>query len=965
MVDATRVGFCAGGRGGPNPRPFADGMGSLDGRSGAMGVVQHRERKDVGIKRGTRAARVGVVQRSSQFRTPLRTLAECLQAERSRWALWAPVHLGAGIILYLSWSREPSLWSSLGAVAVAVIAYASIAGRGIFRPVICGGLVMIAGGHLAAHLHAQWAAAAILNEAAIAALDTAGSNGGGTDNAADRVRPDALTRQIMVRVSGWLERFEPRGTDGARLIIRVQRLATRKGTPVPPALTPARVRVSVRAKLLAQSKRDPPVRDDEQNGPTPQSQAASTGTTSPRPAGAIVPGAPISVSAILSPPGGPVLPGGFDFARWAYFRSIGAVGFAVASPQRSGVLEPKPPQAALTDGPRSSTVPTRSAAPEPPWSVRIAGAINAVRQAVAARIQASLPQPQAGVAIALITGERGAIPEDLLDAIRDAGLAHLLAISGLHMAVMGGSIYLGVRFFLACVPGLALRLPIRLVAALFGIAGAASYLLISGASAATQRAFIMLVLVMLALMLGRPLLTLRNVALAALVILLASPHLVIEPGFQMSFAAVAALVSLQEHWRRQRDGPPAAELAQQGKPPAPLWTAPPEAQEIDVRRLPTLTLVEILFPPDLAGGGAAAPIWERAWYDPLRLLASAIWLLSAAFRLVAGVAVTTVVASLAVAPFAAYHFNTFPSYGVVANLVVVPMVTIIGMPVALASLIAMPFAMEGPPLAVLGMVITVMLDVAREVAAWPGAEVPVARVPGVAMACAALGLAWLLIWQGRWRGLGVAGLGLGLAMAPFGARPDIYVAGDGKAFAVRLDDGRLSGSRRYRRSFAARNWVRADGDGRDMALAFNNGGIVCERNDCVATVAGLTFARPRSPAALRQDCAQADIVVTPLVLQAPCRAASVTVGGAMLARTGAVAITIRTPDDASSEGRLPGGLAQGLPGTLSGWFAGLRSALSGVGVGSGHATMTVKGRHTIQVTPTRPANLRRPWVPRN
>ena len=153
--------------------------------------------------------------------------------------------------------------------------------------------------------------------------------------------------------------------------------------------------------------------------------------------------------------------------------------------------------------------------------------------------------------MALITGERGGIPQEVTNAMRDSGLAHVLAISGLHMVIMAGTVFWLVRALLALVPGLALRFPIKKWAAAVALLAASFYLCLSGAAVPTVRAWIMMSIFLIAVMLDRPALTMRNVALAALAILIVEPESLFDPSFEMSFAAVIGLVALYE-WLSRR-----------------------------------------------------------------------------------------------------------------------------------------------------------------------------------------------------------------------------------------------------------------------------------------------------------------------------------------------------------------------------------------------------------------------------
>jgi competence protein ComEC len=234
------------------------------------------------------------------------------------------------------------------------------------------------------------------------------------------------------------------------------------------------------------------------------------------------PGDWIRLRAVLLPPPEPAAPGDYDFGRAAYFLRIGAVGFAYGKP----AIIP-------------ATRPSRF------WE-RVATFVELMRWRVSARIHSVLPGSIGGIGAALITGDRGGISDEDESALRDAGLAHVLAIAGLHMALVGLGLFWAVRAFLALFPFIALTQPIKKWAALAALVCAAFYLVISGAATPATRAFIMLAVMLIAILFDRPALSMRSLALAATIILLLEPETLIEPGFQMSFAAVAGLIAVAE-----------------------------------------------------------------------------------------------------------------------------------------------------------------------------------------------------------------------------------------------------------------------------------------------------------------------------------------------------------------------------------------------------------------------------------
>lgn len=560
--------------------------------------------------------------------------------------------------------------------------------------------------------------------------------------AASKVASDLAAAPVLrgelrsARISGWVEVVEPLARGGERITLAV---AAVEG--LAPGETPRRVRVRV-----------------------PVSEPG------------LSPGEAVRVEASLLPPAGPALPGAYDFARAAWFAGLGAVGSARVPPLRIELPPPLPFRLAL-------------------WIP-----IERVRQGISRRITAALSGETGAIATALITGERGGISETTNQAYRDSGIFHILSISGLHMSVFAGSVYMTCRFLLSLVPALTLRFEIKKWAAIGGLIGTGGYLMISGGSPPAVRSAIMLSIMFVAVLLDRPALALRNVALAALVILLLSPSSLIDVGFQMSFAAVVALISGVEAWRDWR------RARGQGR-----W------------------------------GGSFA-------------LASAV-------RFFGAIVLTTLIATAAVAPFAAYHFHKSTQFAVLANLAVVPICNLVVMPAALAALIAMPAGLEVLPLWVMGQGIETMSWVAGRVAALPGAVALVPSVPTLAFALMVGGGLWLCLWGHRWRLLGLLPILAGIGMAPVRSVPDILIGAEGALVAVRGPDGRLAVLGGKRASFELGRWLEHDADPRPPGEVGPGRVFRCDEVGCQATTAGVKIAVARHPASLPDDCERASLIV--------------------------------------------------------------------------------------------------------
>lgn len=586
-------------------------------------------------------------------------------------------------------------------------------------------------------------AGATLSRLAIAALLAASFGFALAKVRVEYVRAPVLERQLnAVEVRGWVELIEPRAVRGKRLTIRTTGLGD-----LPAADRPQRVRVSV-----------PKIPADLQ------------------------PGAAVRVRATLMPPSAPALPGDYDFARQAWFEGIGAVGYSLSAP-------------AIDD---AATAP-------PPVELRFWAEIERIRQAIGARIAAALPGETGAIATALINGERGGISEETNETFRDSGILHILSISGFHMAVMAGSVFFVVRLLLAAFPTIALRQPIKKWAAAAAMLAAFGYLLISGGEFATVRSAIMISIMFLAVLLDRPALALRNVVLSATVILILYPESLFNVGFQMSFAAVLALVTVYEALRESH-----------------VWGA----------------------------------VMQRT---SMRLA-----------LFFTGIVLSTLIASAAVAPFAAYHFHKSQQYAVLANLVAMPVCDLLVMPAALAALIAMPFGLEAYPLWLMGRGIEAMAWTAQRVAELPGAVLRIPAMPTLAFMLMVAGGLWLMLWQTRWRLAGLAAIAGGMAIAPTLPMPDVIIGRDGGVVAVRDAGGELAVIGASGASFELERWLEHDGSDRSAQEAARSAAFVCDGVGCAARVKGLALAVARHPAAFAEDCRRAAILISPIVSPRDC-----------------------------------------------------------------------------------------------
>jgi competence protein ComEC len=350
------------------------------------------------------------------------------------------------------------------------------------------------------------------------------------------------------------------------------------------------------------------------------------------------------------------------------------------------------------------------------------------------------------------------------------------------------------------------------------------YLVISGFSVPTQRAFIMNAIVLLAILLDREAISLRMITWAALAVLLIEPEALVGPSFQMSFAAVYALIT---------------------------------AYEVATPRL-------------------------TAWRQADRL---GIWTGPALY--LGGIMLTTLVAGGATAFYTVYHFNRYATYGLIGNLLAVPIVGFWVMPAALLALVLLPFGLDGWGWWLMGHGIDAVDWVATMTSTLPGAAIDLPSLPPLALVVFTLGAFWLCLWRTRWRRLGLIGIAAGVLIALLHRPPDLLIDGSGRLAALRGANGQLvfephRGGGRVRETWAAMagqgkagpNWSMADG-------------VHCDGQGCIWMTPGHVVALARYPEATVEDCRIADVVVVSVPLFAPCPSARLMLDAYKLRRSGA------------------------------------------------------------------------------
>jgi competence protein ComEC len=481
------------------------------------------------------------------------------------------------------------------------------------------------------------------------------------------------------------------------------------------------------------------------------------------------PGDRIRVRALLRPPSAPAEPGAFDFQRAAFFNGQGGAGFALA------------PVEVLARGSQAQAGPLV-------WFARL-------RSAVVARTYDAVPGPPGAIAAALLTGQQTGITAADAQAMRDSGLSHVLSPSGLHVGIVLGTLFFAVRLLLALSEWAALALPIKQIALVVGLAGGGFYTGLTGAEVPMLRTFLMAALVVLAVLLGRHALSLRGLALAALVVLGLRPDALVSASFQMSFAAVAALI----------------------------------AGFASVQRV-------------LPGWLAEAGWWRR----PALLLG--------------GLVASSLLASIATAPFALFHFQRASLYGVFANMLAVPLTSVLIMPAGIVAMLLMPFGLEWLALVPMGIGCRAMLAIAYAVADLPGAAASLPAMPGWGLLLCTAGLLVLCLCATRLRLAGAPLLLAGMLSPVWHVPPDVLVSADAGLIAVRDGAGLKVFRAHGAQNFTQETWARRAGGAVAQPLA-------CAPPFCTVGPVAVVPQGPAPPGV----CGRFAVVVSPQPLRNRCR----------------------------------------------------------------------------------------------
>ncbi|AKQ42222.2 putative membrane metal-binding protein [Aurantiacibacter atlanticus] len=517
-------------------------------------------------------------------------------------------------------------------------------------------------------------------------------------------------------------------------------------------------------------------------------------------------GALVRAQARLMPPASSMLPGGYNFARAAWFNGLAATGSLQGEIE---VVEPAPPGEAVIAG---------------------------IQRRLSAHVRQQLGGSAGSIAAAFASGDRGAIIAADEDAMRDAGLTHLLSISGLHVSAVIAATYVLAIKLLAFWPWLTLRVRLPVVAAAVAAMGGIGYTLLTGAQVPTVRSCIGAVLVLIALALGREPLSLRMVAVAAVAVMLAWPETLVGPSFQMSFCAVIAIVALHN-----------AE-------PVKRFLAPR----------------------------------EESWFT--RTGRRAVMLL-----------VTGMVIEIALMPVVLFHFHRAGVYGALANVIAIPLVTFVSMPLIAIALLFDVIGAGAPFWWLAGNSLDLLIGIAHFTSSQPGAVklVPQMTLPTIALFMA--GGLWLALWRGRARLLGFIPATIATILLLITPIPDVLISADGRHVGITGEGDGLLVLRDTRSDFTRDNLLELSGVEGDTIPLAQWPAAQCSPDFCALTLERggrswhLLMSRSRdivAERALAAACERADIVVSDRWLPRSCMPGWLKADRRMLEANGGLALNL-------------------------------------------------------------------------
>ncbi len=416
----------------------------------------------------------------------------------------------------------------------------------------------------------------------------------------------------------------------------------------------------------------------------------------------------VKLSAKLFPPKIAPSEYAYDFARIAYYQKISATGFATSKIALYKKTEAR----------------------------KFQEYIESFRQYIYENLQQNIKKPHADILSALLIGKKDGVDQKTMDAIRDSGIAHLFAISGLHLSFVAGLFFIVFRNLFAISETLTLKYNTKKISAFLTILPTTFYLLITGMQISAQRAYIMVILVLIATMIERKYRGLIAIAFAASVILSVEPEAILKPGFQMSFSAVLALVA---------------------------------SYQINANKLFKIKIMKYFV----------------------------------------SIMISSVIASLATVPYTIYNFNYFSISGIITNLVAIPIVTLIIIPLGIIYVLLIPLGIEWIIAPFIEHPIDSILYITNAIASLQYLVIPIRTFPASSIIIITFGLLWLCLWERNWRFFGIFFIVLGICFSTAYKPPDILINADN--VAAKESDNLLYSLTRKNRNFVVKTWAKQNG----------------------------------------------------------------------------------------------------------------------------------------------------------
>lgn len=411
----------------------------------------------------------------------------------------------------------------------------------------------------------------------------------------------------------------------------------------------------------------------------------------------ILVGDKISVFASLSPPSRSILPGGYDFGLYAYFSGVGATGFALGKVTNYS-NEDKEDQPIL----------------------------HKIRKHIYFRLIEIMGKNNGNFAAALLLGESGGLDRTIMQNMRYSGLAHVLCVSGLHLSLVAGIFFLAARVLMNLSNFIAWHSNIKITAAVISLLGSGIYLMLSGVQIAATRAYIMTSIFMISVILSRVPYPMRSLGIAATFMLILNPEYVLHPSFQLSFAAVLALIGGYEFYIRNK------------------WILGESSGFISNIKM-----------------GIFSNIYS------------------------------SLLAGLSTTPIVIYHFYTVSNYTALANLLVVPLVSFIVMPLGVISMFLLPLGLDHYTLLLMGEFIGIIINIADWVTNLPGSIWNFGYITAESLCVYMFGLFWLMLWNTKFRLYGLIIISISLWMMCNSPKPDVIFDAKMQILGIKDADGKL------------------------------------------------------------------------------------------------------------------------------------------------------------------------------